>query len=271
MKLNRREFLKASLLGIPAFMLGGESKDEPKVERVKIKIKNLPEPLKGLNIALISDIHSGVFMTREEMEKLADILNNLNPDLILMPGDFVTSDPEEIYPLIEAFKDIKAKYGIFATLGNHEFFRRGQDKIAKAIESIGFRVLRNQSEKVNINGEHFYIVGIDDLRYGADLDRALKNVDRERFKILLSHKPYDFPKFARYQIQLTVSGHTHGGQIVFAKIDDIYIAPASLVSRFISGHYKLGDSHLYVTRGVGVVGIPIRINCPPEITNITLI
>jgi len=99
----------------------------------------------------------------------------------------------------------------------------------------------------------------------------MKNVKNEKVKILLSHKPYDFPRFAQNQIQLTVSGHTHGGQIVFAKIDDTYITPSALVSKFVAGHYKLGNSHLYVTRGIGVVGLPLRLNCPAEITHITLV
>ncbi len=277
-KLNksRREFLRTTLIGISAYAftnstIGTIARNDLKVERVKIKIKNLPDEIKGLTIGLISDIHSGIFMTEENMRLHCEVLNSLEPDLILMPGDFITSDLDEIYPFINVFKNLKSKYGIFATLGNHEFFSRQPQRIAKIIEENGIRVLRNESEKIEINGERIFIIGIDDLRYGADLDRAMKNVKNEEIKILLSHKPYDFPRFAQSQIQLTVSGHTHGGQIVFAKIDDTYITPATLVSKFVAGHYKLGDSHLYITRGAGTVGLPIRLNCPAEITHITLV
>jgi len=273
---SRRKFLKTAFFGVSAYAFAGSTlgtlaRNDYKIERVKIKIENLPDELKGLTIALISDIHSGIFMTEEDMREYARAIENLQPDLILLPGDFITSDPEEIYPFVNAFKNLKAKYGVFATLGNHEFFARQPQMITKLLEENGMRVLRNENEKIEVNGEKIFIVGIDDLRYGADLDRALKNVEKNKLKILLSHKPYAFQKFAYNQIELTVSGHTHGGQIVFAKIDDTYIAPASLVSKFVAGHYKLGNSHLYVTRGVGVVGLPIRFNCPPEITHITLL
>ncbi len=273
---SRRKFMRIALTALSAYAIGGSTvgtvkRNDYKIEKVKIKIRNLPDEIRGLTIGLISDIHSGIFMTEEDMFEYMQALNSLKPDLILLPGDFITSDPEEIYPFINVFKNLKAKYGIFATLGNHEFFGRQPQKIAKIIEENGIRVLRNESEKVEINGEEIFIVGIDDLRYGADLDKAIRNVNKEKIKILLSHKPYDFPRFARNQIQLTVSGHTHGGQIVFARIDDTYIAPASIVSKFVAGHYKIGDSHLYVTRGVGVVGLPLRLNCPPEITQIILV
>ncbi len=272
---SRRKFLKTAFFGISTYAFAGSTigtfaRNDYKIERIKIKIENLPDELKGLTIGLVSDIHSGIFMTEEEMREYALALESLKPDLILLPGDFITSDPEEIYPFVNAFGNLKAKYGVFATLGNHEFFSRQPKMIAKLLEENGIRVLRNESEKIEINGEKIFIIGIDDLRYGADLDRAIKNVEKNKLKILLSHKPYAFEKFAHNQIELTVSGHTHGGQIVFAKIDDTYIAPASLVSKFVAGHYKLGNSHLYVTRGVGVVGLPIRFNCPPEITHITL-
>ncbi len=272
---SRRKFLKTAFFGISAYAFAGSTigtltRNDYKIERVRIKIENLPDELKGLTIGLISDIHSGIFMTEEDMKEYAFALENLKPDLILLPGDFITSDPEEIYPFVNAFGNLKAKYGVFATLGNHEFFTRQPQKIAQLLEKNGIRVLRNESEKIEINGEKIFIIGIDDLRYGADLDKAIKNIEKNKLKILLSHKPYAFEEFAYNQIELTVSGHTHGGQIVFAKIDDTYIAPASLVSKFVAGHYKLGNSHLYVTRGVGVVGLPIRFNCPPEITHITL-
>ncbi len=273
---SRRKFMRIALTTLSVYAVAGSTvgtvkRNDYKIERVKIKIKNLPDEIRGLTIGLISDIHSGIFMTEEDMFEYMQALNSLKPDLILLPGDFITSDLEEIYPFINVFKNLKAKYGIFATLGNHEFFTRQPRKITKIIEENGIRVLRNESEKIKINGKKISIIGIDDLRYGADLDKAMKNVDSEKIKILLSHKPYDFPRFARYQVQLTVSGHTHGGQIVFAKIDDSYIAPASLVSKFVAGHYKIGDSHLYVTRGIGIVGLPLRLNCPPEITQIILV
>jgi len=277
-KLNesRRKFLRTALVGVSAYAFTGSTigtiaRNDFRIEKVRIKIQNLPEELKGLTIGLISDVHSGIFMTEEDMQPYCEAINSLEPDLILMPGDFITSDPDEIYPFINVFKNLKSKYGIFATLGNHEFFPRQPQRIAKIIEENGIRVLRNENEKIEINGEEIFIIGIDDLRYGADLDKAMKNVKNEKVKILLSHKPYDFPRFAQNQIQLTVSGHTHGGQIVFAKIDDTYITPSALVSKFVAGHYKLGNSHLYVTRGIGVVGLPLRLNCPAEITHITLI
>lgn len=176
---SRRKFLKTAFFGVSAYAFAGSTlgtlaRNDYKIERVKIKIENLPDELKGLTIALISDIHSGIFMTEEDMREYARAIENLQPDLILLPGDFITSDPEEIYPFVNAFKNLKAKYGVFATLGNHEFFARQPQMITKLLEENGMRVLRNENEKIEVNGEKIFIVGIDDLRYGADLDRALK-------------------------------------------------------------------------------------------------
>jgi predicted MPP superfamily phosphohydrolase len=272
---SRRTFLRTAFWGASAYVVAGSSygalyRNRFEVVRRELNLKNLPSSLRGLTLGLISDIHSGPYMSKEEMDRYVTELSSLRPDIILLPGDFVTMRLEEIYPVVESLSELKAPYGVFGCLGNHEFYSHAPDEITKRLDDAGVKMLRNESAILDIRGDKLAILGIDDLGHGDDFPAAMKSVPPDTTKILMSHKPYFFPSAAESGINLTLAGHTHGGQVVFVKVGDFTLAPATLVSKYIAGLYDIGDSLMYVSRGVGTIGVPFRINCPPEVTLFTL-
>ncbi|MGA7160528.1 MAG: metallophosphoesterase [Bacteroidota bacterium] len=238
-----------------------------------VRIPNLPDEFKGFTIGLMSDIHSCVFMKKPAMDNYVAALNSLKTDVIFVPGDFVNSETEEVYPLAEAFSALRAPYGVYGCLGNHDYYA-DVDVVAKEVDGCGVKLLRNDAVKINKGSSFINLVGVDDIPINGTpdtyLDRALSSVQNTNPRILLCHKPYYLETFADRNIDLTLAGHTHGGQIVFANIGNMIVCPAALFSKYVWGLYKFGKSQMYVTRGIGTVGVPIRINCPPEITKITL-
>jgi uncharacterized protein len=275
---SRRTFLKTGAVALSAYSFIGATKgliernDYDIIERT-VRIQNLPDEFKGFTIGLMSDIHSSVFMTKPEMDEYVAALNNLKTDIIFVPGDFVNSQTEEVYPFVEAFNALRAPYGVYGCLGNHDYFA-DVEIVAKEVDGCGIKLLRNDAVKIQKGNSFINVVGVDDIPMSGKpepyLIRALSSVQNPNPKILLCHKPYYLETFASHNIDLTLSGHTHGGQIVFAKIGNTIVSPASLFSKYVWGLYKFENAQMYVTRGIGTVGVPFRINCPPEITKITL-
>lgn len=245
------------------------------ISHVDVPISNLPDELQGFTIGLLSDIHSSIFMTRSQMEEYAVALNSLNANMVAIVGDFVNSMVEEVYPVAEAFSTLKASRGVYGVLGNHDYFTKNVEIVAREVNSCGIKLLRNDRVTIEHNGKKLDLVGIDDLgnplHAGRLIAKQVAGADQNNPRILMAHRPYFFSQAAEQNIHLTLSGHTHGGQIVFARIDGDVIAPARMVSPYVAGLYSMGSSHMYVSRGIGTVGVPIRINCPPELTKISLV
>ena len=276
---RRRAFIRNGLIGLTGavFAETAYSTFEPdpyQTTFITIPIRDLPGQFEGFSITLISDIHSSVFMTKEMILHYIDAVNRLRSDLIVIPGDFVTSQVDEVYPVAEAVRELKAPFGVYGVLGNHDFYTKNPDRVAGEISASGITMLRNEYRILEKGDGKLYILGVDDFGNERNPVKIFKSVlqgSREEIpKVLLCHRPYYFPQAAEQNIDLTLSGHTHGGQIIFVKIGRHVIAPASLASPYVSGFYALGHSSLYVSRGIGTVGIPLRLNCPPEITQITL-
>jgi len=271
---SRRAFIKTTTLGVGAYTFAGSlhsiyTREEFKIENVKLPSKNLPTQLEGLSIAMISDIHVGMYMLEDDMLKYNEAINNLKPDLIFIPGDFVTSKTEEIFPFAKAFSSLKSKYGIYTCLGNHDFFG-DPNIISKKIRETGMKVLRNETEELEINGAKLMLSGVDDGRHANFKKVSYEATSLNTTRILLCHKPYYFETAVAGKFDIMLSGHTHGGQIVLVNFLGMKLTPAAAVSPYISGKYRRGDSLMYVSRGIGTVGLPVRVNCPPEITLFTL-
>jgi predicted MPP superfamily phosphohydrolase len=289
--LSRRQFVKYATFAVSTYAFAGATygvlkRDAYQIDYKNIKIENLPDGLKGLTITLFSDIHAGQYMNENDMREYSDVVNDLHSDLIIIPGDFVNSLSEDAKPVAAAFRDLHAKYGVYGSLGNHDYFQN-PDIVADVLNNESpIQVLRNQHRKINIKGHDLYILGVEDtkssgtamndvvLKYFDDLSASL-NENEQTFKnspkLLMCHKPYGFDDLAQRDIDLVLSGHTHGGQVVPFKFEQINISFAALVSKYIEGLYKIGKANMYVSRGIGCVGLPIRLNCPPEITKITLV
>jgi uncharacterized protein len=286
---SRRKFVRYATMGISAYAFGAATyglikHDAYRIEYKDILIKDLPAELKGTTITLICDIHAGQYITEEEMREYADVVNGLGSDIICIPGDFVNFEVKDIHSLTRAFRDLKAKHGIYGTLGNHDFFQDVEYVSKGILNESPIQLLRNQFNRITINGKDLFMMGVDDTRdSGAEMNAVVKYYDVVESaaaadpsfstspKILLCHKPYAFDTFAAKNIDLLLAGHTHGGQVVPVKFGNFSLSFAASVSKYIDGLYTIGKSNMYVSRGIGSVGLPIRINCPPEITKITLV
>jgi len=291
---SRRAFIASSGVFLAGYAFVGAGvgvlgKDKYEIIRKNIFIKNLPEKLNGITITLISDVHSGPYMTESKMKEYASIINDIKSDLILIPGDLTNSRKDEIHPFVNAFSGLKAGYGVYATLGNHDYFSDAE-YISKIInENTDIKLLRNNSEIININGENLVILGSEDTKDSGtkNNNKILKNIETSELtaidkvnslnldysgltKILLCHKPYIFDELKNKDINLVLSGHTHGGQVVFASVGDYSLSFAGIVNKYVQGLYQNGDIKLYISKGLGTVGLPLRVNCPPEISVLTL-
>lgn len=277
--LSRRRFLRMALTAVASMPFAVSAygavaaRTGRVVERVIVPIPNLPPQLDGLTIVQLSDIHAGMFMRESQMAEYAGIASSLKPDIIALTGDFVATSNEQVAPFTRAMSALKARYGVFACLGNHDIYTHAEDAIAHRFADAGFKLLRNKNEMINIDGAKLNVIGVDYF-FGTRatsnaLDQVLRNMSLDGTTILLQHAPQLFPQAAKFGIDLTLSGHTHGGQIALT-FGDVIIAPARLSTMFLAGLFKIGESHLYVNRGLGTTGPPIRINAPPEITHITL-
>jgi predicted MPP superfamily phosphohydrolase len=276
---SRRSFLEKGVVGLSAYSFigataGAVSSGDFEVIRKTITIPNLPEEFKGFTIGMMSDIHSSIFMNKEDMQAYVKEMNGLKTDMIVVTGDFVNSKTEEVYPFAEAFSELKASYGVYGCLGNHDFFAKDVERVAKEVDACGVRLLRNDAVQITKGNSFINLLGVDDIGRNAAPDdymnKAMAFAKNSQPKILLCHKPYFFQHAKELDIALTLSGHTHGGQIVFGTVDRTPISLAALASKYVSGHYTLGTSNLYVNNGIGFTGVPIRVNCPAELTVLTL-
>jgi predicted MPP superfamily phosphohydrolase len=290
---TRRRFLRTAALAATGYVASSatlsamRATDDYRLERAVIRIPGLPDELKGTTIAMVSDIHSSVFMSREEMENYVKLVNALKADMIFVPGDFVNSKLREIYPFCEAFTGLSAPFGVYGVTGNHDYYSGDIETIAREVNDCGIRLLRNENLSIEKGGKKLWLMGVDDsdiydvknyLQTGKGVRRVVENITHgigeDEKKILLCHKPYPFEEYSRIGIDLMVSGHTHGGQVVIAQLDNINLSFAAMASKYVAGLYKARsnpNAQMYVTRGIGTVGIPLRLNCPPEITHITLV
>ncbi len=277
---SRRTFIRRGMYSLTAASFGASAygmfvgKNGHEITEALFPIRNLPHKFHGFTIAMVSDIHSSINMLKDEMEEYVKIVNSLQCDLILVTGDFVNSLTEEVYPFAEAFSNLSAPHGVYGVMGNHDFFAPQPEVVAKEVDACGVKLLRNDNVLITKNSGSLYLVGVDDVgtakRAEEKIDVALGSAPLNIPKLLMMHRPYFLQQASDKNIDLVLSGHTHGGQVVLANFGKVVIAPASLASRYVWGKYKIGSTQMYVNRGLGTVGLPIRLNCPPEITKITL-
>jgi uncharacterized protein len=287
--LQRRDFLKKGV-GIAAtapFLVSGYGvllgRRRFEVEDFELPVNGLSSDLSHFSIVQLTDIHVGPFMPAEDLAAYVEAINRLKPDVIALTGDFISTTVDEVAPCVDTLAGLKARYGVFACMGNHDIYAGAESELTRRFVGKGIHVLRNDAVSLSINQTKLSLLGIDDLRWGKpDLRRALRAAEREpgEVKLLLSHRPEAFPQAAQSGIDVVLSGHYHGGQV---KLDS---DPESLsIARFITpypeGMFRLPrqyngpaadqkDALLFVSRGIGITGLPIRINCPPQIAHLTL-
>ncbi len=279
-------YIALSLGAIPFFsMLYGitRGKYQYTVNRVKLKIENLPEAFIGFTIAQISDIHSGTFDSIHQVEKGITMLNDQKADLVVFTGDLINFHKDEIDPYIESFSKISAPYGKYSILGNHDYYgiqnvlRAEQhnyfNEFSKKHDQIGFKLLRNEHLKIHKNEKSINLIGVENWGIGGfpktgDLDKALIGIQKENVNILLSHDPSHWDHVVlphEQKIDLTLSGHTHGMQFGI-NLSWLKWSPIQYRYKKWMGLYKTNDQYLYVNRGFGFLGFPGRVFMWPEIT-----
>jgi predicted MPP superfamily phosphohydrolase len=239
-----------------------------------IRLPRLPRAFEGFRICQLSDIHIGPFMPAEEIRKYVAIANAQRPDMIVLTGDFVTFDPNTQEAVVDALRGLRAPFGVYGSLGNHDAWAGVEDSITELFRQTGVRILRGANVPIAVHGESFNLIGVDfqsPRGFGPSppVKRLLGNIegliDRDRVNILLSHNPDTFDRAAELGIDLSLAGHTHGGQAALEFISP-EIAPSRLVTPYVAGWFHKPGGHLYVNRGIGTIFVPIRIGAPPEIT-----
>lgn len=247
--------------------------------RQPIRLAHLPKAFEGFRIAQLSDIHIGPFMPAEEIRKYVAIANQLKPDLIVLTGDFVTWDARTQRPVVEALSGVRAPFGVYGCLGNHDAWAGVEDSITQLFRNTGVRILRHERATIAHNGEALHLIGVDfqsrrPIGPTEATRRILHGVDELMVSggvnILLSHNPDTFDRAAELGLDLSLAGHTHGGQVAIEFISP-QLAPSRIVTPYVSGWFQKNGSQLYVNRGIGTFGVPIRLGAPPEITVYELI
>jgi uncharacterized protein len=236
----------------------------PVLERLDLRFSQLPAALAGLRIGVIGDLHLGHPFAEQNTRWAVAQMVREQPELIVITGDFVSYD-HAIPQLADLLRPLKAPLGMFAVPGNHDYWE-GVDTVRAAVEPLGVRFLINSGQLIERGGGAFYMAGIDDEWEGeADLGRAIAG-RAGLFSILLAHAPDIADEAARQGVDLQISGHTHGGHLRLPLLGAF--ALPFYGTRYSIGHERIGRTQLYVSRGLG--GFPLRFNCPPEATILTL-
>lgn len=244
------------------------------ITRQTVALAKLPREFAGFRIAQLSDIHHSPFLSEEEIAAAAARVNELQPDLIVLTGDYISHERSYIAGCARALSNLRAPHGVWAVLGNHDHWTDGA-QMAAALSAQGIRVLNNEHVRITRGAAYIQLLGIDDLLVKrANLPLALAGTRDDETRILLSHNPAIIRQAARAGIDLVLSGHTHGGQINWRLLTGREEQQGARwrrrSRRLMRGYARLGTTQLYVNRGLGTVVLPLRYGCPPEITLLEL-
>jgi predicted MPP superfamily phosphohydrolase len=303
---SRRYFFQAAgiIAGAVPFVSGAygfmAERFRFEVREVEIPVANLPPALDGLRITQLSDIHIGSYMPVTQVRHAVGMANELMGDLAVVTGDFLTGRRDPLEECIAELSRLRAPLGVWGCNGNHEIYARAEQKSAELFQKVGMKLLRHENAELRWQGSAFNLLGVDYQRQHDDQDNRLpmlvgveRLVRRDVPNILLSHNPNSFPKAAELGIELSLAGHTHGGQVRVEILDHRW-TPADFFTPYVAGLYKRPlfsaaelstadvagvrptsniqppGSSIYVNRGLGTIGAPVRLGVPPEITLITL-
>ncbi|MDQ2900582.1 MAG: metallophosphoesterase [Acidobacteriota bacterium] len=242
------------------------------VREVDIPIENLHRDLEGLRLLQLSDIHLSAFLSEKEFARVIDASNELRAHVGLITGDLISSPGDPIDACFRQLARLRTDAGSFGSMGNHEVYAHILDYAAQQGARLGIPFLRHEARQLRFGNASINFVGVDYEPFDRKpnyLDGADKLIVPGQVNILLSHNPDVFPVAARQGYDLTVAGHTHGGQVTFEILTQT-VNIARVFTPYVSGQYRLGKSSCYVTRGIGTIGIPMRLGATPEITLLRL-
>lgn len=273
--LSRRLVLdrgSAALAGVVATGLVGYGTSvalgRPEITRVPIALRRLDSRAAGCRIALVSDIHLGPIAGRETTQRIVDLINAERPDLVAIVGDLVDGEVKYLAEAVAPLADLRSTHGTFFVTGNHEYYS-GYEQWVRHLPTLGVRPLRNEHVEITHDGGTFDLAGINDAtayqwQDAGDVGKALAGREPGRAAVLLAHQPVDVRDATRHDVDLMLAGHTHGGQLTPFEL------LVSWQQGAVSGLYDVDGTRMYVTRGAGFWGPPVRVGAPPEITLVTL-
>jgi predicted MPP superfamily phosphohydrolase len=237
------------------------------IEHHQIRLQRLPPAFDGFRIVQLSDIHHSPFTSRTQIERAVDTANSLQPDIVALTGDYISKERQYAAPCAELLGKLRARYGVFAVLGNHDHWTDAA-LITDLFRAEGMTVLVNQGMRFELKDAALWLAGVDDTMVGLeDLPLALAGSRADEFKLLLAHNPIILRRAARAGVDLVLSGHTHGGQVSLRSERNASGRPRR---RLLKGLARQGDTQIYVTRGLGTVVLPVRFGCPPEVSLLEL-
>jgi predicted MPP superfamily phosphohydrolase len=280
---GRRQFLERTASAVIAapFVAGAYGlfygRLNLQITRQPIRLARLPRAFAGFRIAQLSDIHIGPFMPEDQIRKYVEMTNGLKPDLIALTGDFLTWDPSTQRTVVNLMAALRAPFGVFGCLGNHEAWSHTEESITRLFAQVGIPILRQARTAITNGGDRINLIGVDYRTQintpGPPSEHYVRQylegvetlVDRDTVNILMSHNPNTFDRAAELGIDLSLAGHTHGGQLALEFVSP-EIAPSRLVTPYVAGWFSKPGGQLYVNRGIGTIGVPMRVGAPPEIT-----
>jgi predicted MPP superfamily phosphohydrolase len=272
----RRRFLLAArgaVLGAPAIAAGYGvfiERNDLRLSTVDVPVRGLPRDLNGLRLVQVSDIHLSPYLSRSELRRAVDMANETRAHIALVTGDLISMIGDPLDDCLEELKRLRADAGVIGCMGNHEVYTHSLEYVTRQGGRIGIDFLRSANRVFRFGDARVNFAGVDYQKFHSDyLAGAEKLIEPGIPNVLLSHNPDVFPVAARKGYDVTISGHTHGGQIT-AEILDHNISIARFYTRYVYGLYRRGDASIYVTRGIGTVGVPARLGAPPEVALIRL-
>ncbi|HUK26224.1 MAG TPA: metallophosphoesterase [Terriglobales bacterium] len=285
--LTRRRFLKtsAAVAGAGTLALASDGLYEanhPRVVAMDMPLPRLPQAWDGLRVVQLSDFHYDPTFSVVPIRKAAEVVNGLRPDLILLTGDFITVPLPDVSsrsrasraaagagPCAEILAPLRAPYGVWAGMGNHDAFS-DEALVIETLQHYGIKTLRNACTALERGNSRLWLAGIDDLLEGEpDIDKTLAGIPPSEPVILMAHEPdFAIQLAGSYAVDFQLSGHSHGGQVRLPFVGAVVLP--SMARRYPMGFYDLGALKLYTNVGIGTVRLAVRLNCPPEITVFTL-
>lgn len=279
---SRRAFLGTttwSMAAVPYVMVGQgiwSTIYDFEVTNVPVYLSRLPKTFDGFRIVQISDVHAGSFPDHRPFEEVRRIIDLLKPDMVVVTGDWVNMLPQEMAVIAREVQRLRAEFGVRAVLGNHDHYHSAQDhdRLISTIRGLDVDLMINEHRRITLGNESLIIAGTDNTGFKqnfARLDTALNGVVEDEATILLAHDPtfWDMHVVGKKPIDLMLSGHTHGGQFG-VQLMGVEWSPAQYIYKQWAGLYRTGEQQLYVNRGIGTVGPPLRIGIRPEVTHFTL-
>lgn len=271
---KRRGFLKQTSIAacaVPAGVLGAAviTRKDFHVNEVDIAFPNLPRDLQGLRLLQISDIHMGTFYSAADLRRAVDASNGMRADMVFVTGDLISDEYDPLDTCLEELKRLRSGTGIWGCMGNHEMYAQCQTYTKRAAHRLGMDFLRDETRALKFGNSRLNLLGIDYQHPGKRLPWLAEMTDNDAFNLLLSHNPTVFPEAAKNKIDLTLSGHTHGGQLNLP-IGTKNVNIVDLITPYTKGLYRKESSAVYVNSGLGTIGVPMRLGAPPEITVIRL-